>query len=119
VASRIEALVQERTAKRRATAVERAGRLLDTLAENGIDAVVIGSLATGRFRSHSDLDILVRGQLDPAARAFVERSTAAAMRDTGIPYDLIFGGDLTPRQSDELAHDHLDASGLRQARSQA
>jgi predicted nucleotidyltransferase len=117
VASRIEALVQERTVQRRAIAVERAGCLLDVLAESGIDAVIIGSLATGRFRSHSDLDILVRGQLDPAARALVERTAASVMRDAGIPYDLIFGCDLTPRQRDELSHDHLDASGLRQARA--
>ncbi|WP_187275520.1 nucleotidyltransferase domain-containing protein [Methylobacterium sp. WL6] len=61
---------------------------------------LIGSLATGRFRLHSDIDLLVRGPIDPAERAAVERAVAAVMRGTGIPNDLIYACDLTPSQLD-------------------
>jgi hypothetical protein len=40
----------------------------------------------------------VRGPIDPAERAAVERAVAAVMRGTGIPYDLIDACDLTPSQ---------------------
>jgi predicted nucleotidyltransferase len=108
----MDVLVRARTAKRLVVASEAASRLLDALAQAGFDAVVIGSLATGRFRSHSDIDILIRGEVDPPGRAFVERTVADAMRGLRIPYDLIFACDLTRRQRDELEHNRLDTSAF-------
>ena len=77
--SRIDSVIGERTERRRATAVARVDPLLRDLHLDGIDIVVIGSLARQEFKSHSDVDFLVRGGLDTQARAKVERAVAAAM----------------------------------------
>jgi hypothetical protein len=62
--SRIDGVIGERTERRRATAVARVDPLLRDLHLDGIDIVVIGSLARRELKSHSDVDFLVRGGLD-------------------------------------------------------
>jgi len=94
--SLIDSIIGERTERRRATAVARVDPLLRDLHLGGINVVVIGSLARREFKSHSDVDFLVRGGLDTQARAKVERAVAAATRESGISYDLIYSADLTP-----------------------
>jgi predicted nucleotidyltransferase len=103
--SRIDSIIGERTARRLDTAVARVDPLLRDLRLHGIDIVVIGSLARGEFKSHSDVDFLVRGALDRPGRAKVERAVAAAMRGSGIPYDLIYAADLTPERLTEFERD--------------
>jgi predicted nucleotidyltransferase len=109
--SRIDSVIGERTARRRATAFARVDPLLRDLRLDGIDIVVIGSLARREFKSHSDVDFLVRGRLDTPALAKVERAVAAAMRGSGIPYDLIYAADLTPERLKKLERDLVQASG--------
>jgi predicted nucleotidyltransferase len=101
----IDSIIGERTARRLATAVVRVEPLLRELHLDGIDIVVIGSLARGEFKSHSDVDFLVRGALDTQGRAQVERAVAAAMRGSGIPYDLIYAADLTAERLKEFERD--------------
>lgn len=96
--SRFERIVAARTADRHRTARDLAARIVSDLEAQGREVAVIGSLASGRFRLHSDIDLLVRSPVDPAGRAAVERAVAAVMRGTGIPYDLIFACDLTEPQ---------------------
>jgi predicted nucleotidyltransferase len=103
--SRIDSVIGERTDRRRATAVARVDPLLHDLHLDGVDIVVIGSLARREFKSHSDVDFLVRGGLDTQARAKVERAVAAAMRGSGISYDLIYAADLTPERLKEFERD--------------
>jgi predicted nucleotidyltransferase len=103
--SRIESVISERTERRRATAVARVDPLLRALRLDGFDVVVIGSLARREFKSHSDVDFLVRGGVDTERRAKVERAVAAAMRGSGIAYDLIFAADLTPERLREFERD--------------
>lgn len=103
--SLIDRVIGERTARRRAAAVARVDPLLRELRSDGIDVVVIGSLARKQFGSHSDVDFLVRGDLDTARRVRVERAVAAAMRGSGISYDLIYAVDLTPERLNELERD--------------
>lgn len=105
MASPIDRVIRERTARRRATAVACVGTLLQDLRCNGIDVVVVGSLARKQFGSHSDVDFLVRGELDTAERARVERAAAAVMRGSGISYDLIYAGDLTADRLKEFERD--------------
>ena len=97
------------TAKRRETRHERASaavaRILRAAERDGIDITVIGSLAKGDFRSHSDVDLLVRGPIDPKRRRLVERLVADGMRSSAIPYDLIFEDDLTEDRLQDLLHD--------------
>ncbi|MGC2776212.1 MAG: nucleotidyltransferase domain-containing protein [Bradyrhizobium sp.] len=116
--TRLDSIIGERTARRHAVAISRVDPLLRELRADGIDIVVIGSLARDAFRSHSDVDLLVRGELTTSRRAIVERAVAAAMRGSGIPYDLIYAADLTPEQLKEFERDLDPASGLRKARDQ-
>ena len=72
---------------------------------DGIDVVVVGSLTRKQFGSHSDVDFLVRGDLDTPKRVRVERAVAAEMRGSGISYDLIYAVDLTPERLKEFERD--------------
>ena len=105
--SRIDSVIAERTERRRTTAVARVDPLLRDLRLEGVDLVVIGSLARQEFKSHSDVDFLVRGGLDKQGRAKLERAVAAAMRGSGISYDLIYAADLTPEQLKEFERDFV------------
>jgi predicted nucleotidyltransferase len=97
------------TAKRRETRHELASaavaRILHDAANEGIGITLVGSLARGDFRSHSDVDLLVRGPANPKRRLLVERLVANVMRGSDIPYDLIFEDDLTEDRLQELLND--------------
>lgn len=112
-------IITARTKDRHQRAERCAARILDQLGALDIDASVIGSLATGRFGLHSDIDILIRSPVDPGGRAAVERTVAGILRGTSLPYDLIFASDLTPAQREVFEHDLVIASGLREARAEA
>ena len=101
----MEDVVRKRTARRRQIAVTSVAHLTDQLRRDGVDVVVVGSLATGKFRAHSDVDLLVRSDVDRSLRARIERIVAQSMRGTGIPYDLIFAVDLTADRLKELERD--------------
>ena len=105
--SRIDSVIGERTERRRATAVARVLPLLHDLRSEGFDLVVIGSLARQEFKSHSDVDFLVRGSLDTHGRAKVERAVAAGMRNSNISYDLVYAADLTTERLEEFERDHV------------
>jgi predicted nucleotidyltransferase len=97
------------TAKRRETRHERASaavaRILHEAASEGLDITLVGSLARGDFRSHSDVDLLVRGPMDLKRRLLIERMVAEVMRGSDIPYDLIFQDDLTEDRLQEFLDD--------------
>ncbi|MFD0463337.1 nucleotidyltransferase domain-containing protein [Microvirga aerilata] len=97
------------TAKRRETRYELASaavaRILQDAGNAGIDITLVGSLAKGDFRSHSDIDLLVRGPVTPKRRLLAERLVADATRGSKIPYDLIFEDDLTEDRLQEILHD--------------
>lgn len=67
--------------------------------------MLIGSLTKSQFRSHSVVDLIVRGNLDTKGRARVERAVAASMRESNISYDLIYASDLTPERLREFERD--------------
>ena len=62
----------------------------------GVKPTLFGSLAKGRFRAHSDIDITVdlQGQAT-AARIAVDRAVAASCEKWDVPVDLLFEDDLT------------------------
>lgn len=116
---RMDRLITRRTADRLRTARLRVARLVEAAAGEPFAFAVIGSLASGRFGLHSDVDLLVRGEIDTTARVRVEQLVAAAMRGSGIRYDLIFACDLTPARLREFEHDLVEPSGLRKAGAKA
>lgn len=100
--SRMAALTARRRDRRRDMASAAVSRILRDAAGNRIEMMVVGSLAKGDFRTHSDVDFLVRGPVDPKRRLLAERLVADGMEASGIPYDLIFEADLTDDRLEEL-----------------
>lgn len=113
---RIDMLIGRRTERRRGVATACVSDIRAEAASHEIDISVIGSLATGRFAVHSDIDLLVHGETTPQRRALVERIVAMRLRGTGIPYDLIFASDLPAERLEEFLDDSIPAPGLREAR---
>ena len=103
--SLMEDVIRKRTARRRQIATTSVAHLMDQLRGDGVDVVVVGSLATGKFRAHSDVDLLVRSDVDRSLRARIESIVAESLRGTGIPYDLIFAVDLKADRLKEFEHD--------------
>jgi predicted nucleotidyltransferase len=101
----MEALVSRRLETRHEVALSCVARILQAAREHGIDITLVGSLARADFRPHSDIDLLVRGPVASKGRLLVERLVADCMRDTAIPYDLIFEADLTKDRVQELLND--------------
>lgn len=111
---RIDGLISRRTDRRRSIAMACTSDIRAEAATHQIDITVIGSLAAGRFRIHSDIDLLVQGEMTPSRRALVERIVAGRLRGTDIPYDLIFAADLPAQRVQEFLDDSIPASGLRE-----
>ena len=103
--SRIDTLLDRRASERRSVAQACASRIVEEAKSHGVDISVVGSLAKGRFRVHSDIDLLVRGSTNPARRAMLEKLVANQLRATELPYDLIFEADISPERVQELLHD--------------
>lgn len=103
--NRLNTLIQQRTSARRNAARACASRVIEEAKGHGVDISVVGSLAKGRFRTHSDVDLLVRGKTDGAHRAMVEKLVADQLRGTELPYDLIFEADISPERVRDLLHD--------------
>jgi predicted nucleotidyltransferase len=103
--NRMDSLTAKRRETRHGLASAAVARILHEAGSDGIDITLIGSLARGDFRSHSDVDLLVRGRVNPKRRLLAERLVADAMRGSDIPYDLIFEDDLTEDRLQELLND--------------
>lgn len=92
-ASRIGRLLARRAMTRRIEAEALARSTLARLHALGVEARLIGSLASGRFRQDSDVDYLIEnaGRLSEAGIvAEIERSMK------GFPFDVIFPDRVAP-----------------------
>ncbi len=89
------ALMAKRRDRRHSAASAAVSQVLRDASGKGINITLVGSLARGDFRSHSDVDLLVRGPMDRKRRALAEQLVADGMRASEIPYDLVFEADLT------------------------
>lgn len=118
-ASRMERLVAKRTAERRARALRCALAAIPALKNQGIQAYVIGSLATGRFMSHSDVDYLVTGHIGPMDRRLVEATIAGAMAGSNVGYDVVYEDDVEEDLLEEFRHARADAPRLLELAHQA
>lgn len=110
--TRMQNMIERRVRQRRLTALRHALSTLNNLRETGVDAYVIGSLVTGRFMHHSDVDYLVCGHVEPVLRSAVEKVIAAGMENSGIPYDVIYSEDIKDDVLQEFCHDKADPSRL-------
>ena len=105
--SRMAALTAKRRETRRDIASAAVSRILLDASDKGIELILVGSLARGDFRAHSDVDLLVRGPMTPKRRLLAEKILADGMRASNIAYDLIFEADLTEDRLEEFLNDSL------------
>ncbi|MFG6664797.1 nucleotidyltransferase family protein [Sulfitobacter sp. 916] len=89
-------IIQFRAASRHEAALSAWHVIKSELQAAGLEAKLFGSLAKGDFRTHSDIDLMVRLGDSGMSRSAVERIVNEASPD--IPVDLLFEEDLT--QSD-------------------
>jgi|AOMQ01.1.fsa_nt_gi predicted nucleotidyltransferase len=90
--TRLERVLQKHSEQRRTTALQRATVAVNMLQDMGVKVRIIGSLAEGRFRTHSDVDFLVEHLADPAQRYALE----SVVEDTlqGIPFDVVYADEV-------------------------
>jgi predicted nucleotidyltransferase len=103
--TRLELIIGQRTKARAADARAAAASILANLRLEGFDAALIGSLARGDFKDHSDIDFLIRGDVSASARAQTERIVSSAGGPTGIPCGIVFLEDLPPDGRSEFEAD--------------
>lgn len=89
--TRLTALLERRAEDRRRLACVRARAALEWLTGQGVEAAVIGSLARGPFRDHSDVDFLVLS-CPRALRYALEGGVEACME--GLPFDVVYLDEL-------------------------
>lgn len=107
---RLERFSLERASERRTLAVARAREAAAALAKLGIEARIVGSLASGRFRAASDIDFLIVAcprHLKYGIEGIVEECLG------GLPFDVIYLDEVPTRKLDRLIREAVDARGLR------
>ena len=108
--SRIERLLASDARTREARARELAGRAICRLAERGVEARVIGSLARGDFLPHSDVDLLILRCPDDL-RYRIEGLVEETLE--GLPFDVVYLDEVAPERRTAIQSRALDASDLR------
>jgi len=110
--SLMDRLIAKRTAERRVRALRCALAAIPALKDRGVEAYVIGSLTTDRFMSHSDVDYLVSGHIDPMERSRIEATIAQAMAGSNVGYDVVYEDDVKDGLLEEFHHAKADTSRL-------
>jgi predicted nucleotidyltransferase len=106
----LDALREARRRNRERVARLAAIEVLRRLQSRGVRAGVFGSLATGRFGLHSDVDFIVT-DCPPGLRYRIEADVEERMH--GIPFDVVYADEMRePWRSRALA-ELRNASALR------
>ena len=106
--SRMGELTRARDEARRIEATALARAALASLRDANIDAWVIGSLARGEFRQHSDIDVLIDAPPDRKSEALV--TCLRALRE--FPSSIVFKSDVPPHILPYMIAEACDESGL-------
>ena len=97
----MDALLDRRIEERRRLLKAAAAKVLARLRASGATCVTIGSLASGKLRPGSDLDVLV--QRHPGKTwAQLDRVASRAAAAFGLEVDLVFAETLAAPQRDRL-----------------
>jgi predicted nucleotidyltransferase len=108
--SRLERLHHDRASERRRLAIARANEATARLCELGVKARIIGSLASGRFRSGSDIDFLIvecPRHLKYGIEGIVEDCLE------GLPFDVIYLDEIPAHKLARFTREAVDARDLR------
>ncbi len=106
----LDALREARRCAREDAARAGAIEVLRALRARGVRAGVFGSLASGRFGLHSDVDFMVL-ECPPELRYCLETDVEARMR--GIPFDVAYADELREPWRTRALAELCDASALR------
>jgi predicted nucleotidyltransferase len=107
---RLERLSRERASERRSFAISRAREATAALARLGVEARIIGSLASRRFRPGSDIDFLIvecPRRLKYGIEGLVEDCLG------GLPFDVVYLDEVPAHKLDRLTREAVDARDLR------
>jgi predicted nucleotidyltransferase len=105
--SRLDELIRDRTRRRRDLAIERTQRILSEASAAGLDVVLFGSLTRDDFMLHSDIDLMVLGDVTVEGMIRMEKIVAKHLRDTDINYDLVFESLVGPDEARRLLDGHF------------
>jgi len=107
--SRWERLASDQACERRGLAISCVRVACAALAGMGVTARVIGSLATGRFGPHSDIDLLVVDcprHLKYGIEGVVEDCLA------GLPFDVVYLDEVPAHKLSRFTREAVDAGHL-------
>ncbi|MCE5360452.1 MAG: hypothetical protein JJ714_05595 [Acidithiobacillus sp.] len=90
--TKLERVLRKNAERRRAVALLRAKMVIDRLRSMGIEAEIIGSLASNGFHVKSDVDFLVKKLADPTQRYAIESMVEDVLKD--IPFDVVYADEL-------------------------
>lgn len=91
--NRYQALKAERARERATRAIAAWERLSAFCAARGAQARIFGSIAEDRGNEHSDLDVMVFGDLPSDMMHAIEREARVVSREAQVPIDLLFERD--------------------------
>jgi predicted nucleotidyltransferase len=91
--SPLEQHLHRKTQERAALARAESEAALSALRQRHVTAMLIGSLARGRFLLHSDVDLLVQ---DRAGLSDAEVHDVVSDHIRSVPFDLIFADRVRP-----------------------
>ncbi len=94
---------------RRRRAVDRARAAVDMMKEKGISAMVIGSLAKGKFGPESDIDFLVTS-CPRKYKYAIEAEVEDILGD--LPFDLIYLEEIPADRVERFTSGAVDAHAL-------
>lgn len=108
-----------RRRERLALATRLAASVIDRLEMRGIKAAVIGSLISGKFDLHSDVDFLIsKGQMSEGRRQ-AELLIGETFARSGISTHIVFEDDLDEKLQMEFARDRQIFGDIRNAAPEA
>jgi len=108
--TRIDRLLRQRADARRREAQRLALAALEALERIGVGAVVVGSLARGRFLGHSDVDLYVVDRHTVAPETVIA-TVERVMGD--FPFDVVFGDRVSDADRPFILERTLRAADLR------
>lgn len=97
-------------ADRRTQAIARAQAAIDMMAEKGISALVIGSLAKGKFGPDSDVDFLLTS-CPRKYRYAIEAKVEDILGD--LPFDVVYLDEIPEDRLERFTAGAVDAHSLR------
>lgn len=100
--SRLDRLLEARALQKLAMVGPQVDYVLKKLREAGVHVEIVGSLARGEFKIHSDVDFLISDK-GPLSEVDVFNLTSDHLKDA--PFDLVFADKINPKSLELMRSD--------------